>query len=211
MFQRPRPFIRCLLLTSKNHGDSSLGSEFDHNIRTLVGDPDVVLRINFYRVGIRPCIEVVANLPQKFPISAGLQQLGRGRSICGSCRIGAREHEDLAFRIYSYPRNFAKIDIGWEAQEIRHRTVLNFGHPSRLCRKRTGLRRNCRQKENCREPHFYSSLRDPVRESDLEMPYRPREESWSNIAHIGQNPRFGLVGRLTRGLCTGRVTGMTSA
>ncbi len=48
MFQRPRPLIRCLLLTAKNHGDSSLGSEFDHNIRTLVGDPDVVLRINFY-------------------------------------------------------------------------------------------------------------------------------------------------------------------
>src|SRR5713101_8557880 len=127
------------------------------DIRTLIGDPDVVLRINFDCVCIGPCVEVVANLAQKFSITAEFQQLCSCRAIRGASRIAPREHEDMTFRIHSDTGNLAKIEVGWEVQEIRHRAILNFEHPRRLCRKRRGLTRNCQQKENCRELHFHSS------------------------------------------------------
>src|ERR1700761_7927427 len=64
----------------------------------------------------------------------------------------------MALRIHGDTRNFAKIEVGWEVQEIGHRVVLNFGRRGRLCRERTGRMRNYQQQEIRRELHFHSSL-----------------------------------------------------
>src|SRR5262249_60419097 len=103
---------------------------------------------------IGPRIEVVANLAEKSSIPVEFQEPRRCGDVSGIRRIPAREHEDMAFRIHRDTGNFAKIEVGWEVQEIGYRAILNFWYPRCLCSKRTGTRHNCEQKENRREFHF---------------------------------------------------------
>jgi hypothetical protein len=112
----------------------------NHYVRTLVGDPDVVLRINLDRVGIRPGIQVVTNLAQKFAVRAKLRELSGTGSVRGTCGIASGEHEYVPFGVNRYSRNLAKIKIRWKVQKIRHRTVLDFRDGRLLSTKRTDRR-----------------------------------------------------------------------
>src|SRR6266851_5605217 len=82
MFQRLRALVRGFLLAAKNHNHAALGVELDDHVRAFVGDPDVVILVDFYRVRERPGVKIVANLSYEFPVPAKLQELR------GACPIG---------------------------------------------------------------------------------------------------------------------------
>src|ERR1700755_1516469 len=86
----------------------------------------------------------------------------------------------MALRIHGDTRNFAKIEVGWEVQEIGHRVVLNFGRRGRLCRERTGRMRNYQQQEIRRELHFHSSLGTRVKSPDTQ-PDGPSQLEEANV------------------------------
>src|ERR1700722_203367 len=90
MLERLRALVRGLLFASEHHQHVALGIELDHHVRTLVRDPDVVFRIDFYRVPERPRVEMVVNLADELAVWAKFEQLRCGSSIGRTSRIAAR-------------------------------------------------------------------------------------------------------------------------
>src|SRR3982074_1388680 len=75
VLQWPGAVIRSLLLAAEHHNYASLRIEFNDHVRTLVGNPDVVLAIDLDRVRVRPRVEVVADLAHELAVSAKLEKL----------------------------------------------------------------------------------------------------------------------------------------
>src|SRR5262249_43920785 len=81
MLQRLDAFVGGFLLAAKNEGDAAFGVELDDHVRTFVRDPDVVVLVDFYRVGKGPCVELMANLAYKFSVWGELEQWCGGRCV----------------------------------------------------------------------------------------------------------------------------------
>src|SRR5262249_8884816 len=113
-----------------------LGIKFDHNIRALIRDPNIVLRVDLDRVGVGPCVQVVSDLSHKLAILPKFQKLCCSRSIRRASRVAPREDEDVTFGINRNASHFTKIEIVWKMQEVRYRTVWDFGDLRSLSRKK---------------------------------------------------------------------------
>ena len=108
-FQRSGSLVRSFLLATEDHGNPSFRIELDHHVRALIGDPDVVRRIDFDCVRIRPGIQIMADLAQKFAVSIELQKLRRAGAIRRSGGIPAGEHKNVPFGVHSDTGNFAEV------------------------------------------------------------------------------------------------------
>jgi hypothetical protein len=96
------------------------------HVRALVGDPDVVLSIDFHGVGEGPGVEVVADLAQIIAVGVELQELRRRRAIGGASCVAAMQDEDMAPGIERDAGNLAKVEIGRQAQDVRNGFVRNL-------------------------------------------------------------------------------------
>src|SRR5213079_164060 len=130
--------IRGLLLAAEHHYYASLRIEFNDHVRTLVGNPDVVLAIDFDRVRVRPRVEVVADLAHELAVRAKLEKLRSTRPIGRPRRIATRENKDVSLGIDCHACHFPKIQIGGKFQKVRNRTVTNYRPRGRLSKKRSG-------------------------------------------------------------------------
>src|SRR5205807_9969923 len=133
VLQRFGAFIRSFLLAAEDERDAAFGIEFDHHVRALVGDPDVVLLVDFYGVCKRPSIEMMANFAEKLSVRAEFQELRGGCAISGPRGAAAREHKNMSFRIDRHAGDFAKVEIRGKLQKVRRGVETDF---RRLLRKR---------------------------------------------------------------------------
>src|SRR5271154_6611760 len=120
MFQRARPLVGRLLFAAEHHVDAAVRRELDDHVRAFVGHPDIVAAVDLYGMRERPGVEVTADLAQKPPVGAEFEQLSRGGAVGGPRRVPAREREDMPLRIERNAGDFAKIDVGRQAQRIRN-------------------------------------------------------------------------------------------
>src|SRR5262249_986434 len=128
--------------------------KLDDYVRALIGNPDVVLRIDLDCMCVGPCIKVVSNLTQESAISTELQQLRGTCSVGGTSSVATSEHKDVTFGIHSDARNFAKIQVVWKMQEIGYGAVVDFKNRSLLRTDRTD-----RKKQDKNGP-FHSGYSD---------------------------------------------------
>src|SRR5262249_60834651 len=111
-------FVGSFPLAAKNECDASFGVELDDHVRTFVPDPDVVVLVDFYRVGKGPCVELMANLAYKFSVWGELEQLCGGRCVGRSHCAAAGKYENVPFRIYRRAGGFAERNIGRRLSNI---------------------------------------------------------------------------------------------
>jgi hypothetical protein len=103
VLERRSVLVRGLLLAPEDHIDPTFRREFDHHVRALVGDPDVVLCIDFHGVGEGPGIKVVADFTQVIAVGVELQELRRGRAIGGAGCGAAVQDEDVPLELSATP------------------------------------------------------------------------------------------------------------
>ena len=119
-------------LAAEHHHDAAFRVEFDDHVRALVGRPDVVVLVDAHRVGIRPGVEVLADLAQERAVVVEFQKLrggvAEGRTLA---RAAARIDEDVALGVDRDARDLAEVQVGRQLQEVGHRLVGNFRR--RLC------------------------------------------------------------------------------
>ena len=99
------------------------GIELDDHVRSLVDDPDVVLRIDAHRVRELEAVVALADLADVVAVLIELEQ----------ARVGAaRVDKDVSLGVGRHAHGFAQIQAGGKLQEIRHRLVRDFGHVLRF-------------------------------------------------------------------------------
>src|SRR5216684_3328402 len=120
-------FVGGFLLASKDHDDAAFGIKFDDHVRAFVGDPDVVVLVDFYGVREGPSVKVMADFAEKFSVGSELEELRGSGGIGGAGGVGAGEYEDVAFRIDGDTGDFAEMGVGRKFQEIRDGVKTDFG------------------------------------------------------------------------------------
>ena len=118
MFQRAGFLVGGLLFAPEHHGDPALGRELDDHVRAFVGDPDIVVTVDFHHVGEGPSIEIMADLAQKFAVGAELEKLRRGGGIGRAGGVAARQDEDVALGIDRDAADLAEIEVVRQLQRI---------------------------------------------------------------------------------------------
>jgi len=127
MLQRGGAFVGSFLLAAEDHEYAAFGIELDDHVRAFVGDPDVVVFVDFDGVGEGPGVEMVADLPDEFSVGGEFEELRGCGSKRGAGGIAARENEDVAFGIYGNADGFAEVEVGRKFQEIGDGTEMEFG------------------------------------------------------------------------------------
>src|SRR2546425_4760381 len=118
VLERLGAFIGGFLLAAEDHDDATIGIELDDHVRAFVGDPDVVVLIDFDGVGERPGVEVVADFAEEFSVGSKFEELRGSGGVGGAGGGAARENGDVAFRIDGDTGGFAEINIGGELQGV---------------------------------------------------------------------------------------------
>src|SRR5580692_4632521 len=93
MLERTSPLIGALLFAAKDHQDPAFRIEFDHHIRSLVGDPYVVFLVDLDGVSKAPCIQMLPDFTDVLSIAVKFEQLGRRRAIGGASCATTRKNE----------------------------------------------------------------------------------------------------------------------
>jgi len=119
VLERLGAFIGGFLLAAENHDDAAFGIELDDHVGTFVGDPDVVVFVDFDGVGEGPGVQVVADFAEKFSVRSEFEELRRSGGVGGARSVTAREHEDVALGIDGSAGGFAEIDVRREFQDVR--------------------------------------------------------------------------------------------
>ena len=138
MPQRSGAFVGCLLLAPEYHRDVSFRVELDHHVGSFVGDPDVVLPIDFHAVRVGPGVEPVADLAQELAIRRELEKLRGAGGIGWSARVATRENENVSLGIDRHASNFAEIHVRRKLQEFGHRLIRDLRNIGLL-----GLQQSC--------------------------------------------------------------------
>ena len=113
--------VRGLALAAEDPIHMTLGGEPEDHVRSLVDDPDVVLRIDANGMCVGPRIQVLADLTDEVAVGVELEEL-RGRGHVGrSDRVAAREHEDMPPRIDRHSSDLTEVDVVGQFQRIGHR------------------------------------------------------------------------------------------
>ncbi len=140
--QRMGVLVRGFRFAAEHHHDAAvLVVELDDHVRALVGGPDIVVLIDPHRVGERPCIEVLADLPNEVTLRRKFEQL-RSRVAIGRTKTGAATgiDKDVAFRIDRHAGGFAKVHVGRHLEEVRNGFVRDLRNgilrPGRHCHRR---------------------------------------------------------------------------
>ena len=123
MLERRRVLVGGFLLAAEHQGDAPLGRELDDEVRALVGDPDVVRRVDLHRVGEGPGVEPVADLADEAAVTVELQELRGGGAVGRPQRVAAREHENVPLRVQRHAGALAEIHAVGQLEEVRDRLV----------------------------------------------------------------------------------------
>src|SRR4029077_11726523 len=105
----------------------AIGIEFDNHVRAFVGNPDVVILVDFDGVGEGPGVKMVADFAENFSVWRKFKELRGGGGVGGSSGVAAGEDENVALRIDGNASGFAEIDIWRKFQEIRSGMEADFG------------------------------------------------------------------------------------
>ena len=60
--------------------DAARRVELDHHVGAFIDGPDVVVLVDPNGVGLRPCVQALADFPQELAVGAELEQLRRRRT-----------------------------------------------------------------------------------------------------------------------------------
>src|SRR2546422_4816398 len=127
VLERLGAFVGGFLLATEDHHDAAFGIELDNHVGAFVGDPDVVVLIDFDGVGEGPGVEVVADFAEEFSVGSKFEELRGSGGVGGAGGVAAREDEDVAFRIDGDTGGFAEINIGRKLQEVGGGMEKDFG------------------------------------------------------------------------------------
>ncbi len=127
VLERLGAFIGGFLLATENHDDAAFGIELDDHVGTFVGDPDVVVLIDFDGVTERPSVQVVADFAEKFSVRSEFEELRRSGGVGGARSVTAGKDEDVALGIDGDAGGFGEIDVRRKFQEIGNRLKADFG------------------------------------------------------------------------------------
>ena len=132
--ERRRFPVRCFLLAPEHHRDTAPGVELDHHVRSLVRDPDVVVRVHAYGMAERPGVQVLADLAHEISFGIELEQLRRGGGVGRARGVAARQDEDVPLRVHRDAGDFAQIQVlgqlervGPVERNLRHRVLCQYG------------------------------------------------------------------------------------
>src|SRR5713226_9063397 len=127
VLERLGGFVGGLLFAAEDHDDAAFKVELDDHVGAFVGDPDVVVLVDFHGLGEGPGVEVVADLADEFSVGSKLEELRGAGCIGRAGAVAAREDEDVAFGIDGDASDFAEMDVGRKLQEVGNGVEANFG------------------------------------------------------------------------------------
>src|SRR6266851_4488289 len=93
----------------------------------FVGDPNVVVLVDFHGVSEGPGVEVVAYFAEKFSVGSEFEELRGACSIGRAGAVAAGEDEDVPLGIHGDARGFAKVEIGRKFQKVGDRVETDLG------------------------------------------------------------------------------------